>query len=303
MYGKEGLFAPAGGGPGSGGGGSGFPGPGGVPPAFFGGSPGGPGGATFFSFGGDGFRDGGMGSAGAGFGGFTDPRDLFEGLFGGAGQDGSGRTTGGAPRFFDGLFGSSFDDLSGMHGLGRQGRAAGRRDPRGRSDSGVPVQKEFWCSLKELYEGCDKKMKVTDSIRDPFTGQTRWVSHVYKISVKPGWKEGTKITFPPTSDGLCSICFVLRQRPHRYLSREGDCLVYECCLTEKQARKGVKISVPLLSESDAPIELTVKGNDAYDGKEMLLPALGMPVKGGAPGQRGSFKVKFKLQHSGKAFAA
>lgn len=98
---------------------------------------------------------------------------------------------------------------------------------------------------------------------------------------------------------------MLRQKPHRYLTRDGDTLVYVCRLTEEQAMRGVRVSVPLLSKADPPIELTTKGQDVYDGKEMILPGLGMPKRGGgASGEgRGSFKIKFKLQRSGKAFAA
>ena len=319
LYGKEGVFASAGGGGGPGGAGGGgrgwgpqgFPGQGGMPQ-------GGPGGASFFSFGGP---DGGS-AAGGSFGGFTDPRELFEGLFGGSGGMGGGGGVfdgGGASSLFGSMFGSpSFDDFNGMGGsggggAGRGGRGGGGRFPAGpgrrpRRPTGPPVEKEFWCSLRELYEGCEKKLKVTDTVTDPRTGQTRKVSHVYRIAVKPGWKEGTRVTFPPTREGLRSICFVLRQKRHRYLRREGDSLVYECRLTEDQARRGVRISVPLLSKADPPIELTTKGQDVYHNKEMLLPGLGMPAKnggrGGGEGGRGSFKIKFLLQpRSGKAFAA
>lgn len=311
-YGKEGVFASAGGGgsPGGGGGGSGpwpqgFSGQGGMPN--FGGSQGGPGGSTFFSFGGG--DGGGMGANGD----FTDPRELFDGLFGEGGGGGGG---GGASSLFGSLFKSSlFDDLPGMHGMGGEGaggggseggrRGSSPRSPQGRRPSArPPVEKEFWCSLRELYEGCEKKMKVTDAVTDPRTGQSQRVSRVYRIVVKPGWKEGTRVTFPATSEGLRSICFVLRQRRHRFLSRDGDCLVYECRLTEDQAQRGVRVKVPMLSKEDSPIELTTKGQEIYDGKEMLLPGLGMPGKGGGKGGRGSFKIKFRLKERlGKAFAA
>lgn len=167
MYGKEGLFASAGGPGASGGGGwaqqGGFPG---GAPGFFGGSNTGPGGSTFFSF-----SDGGAGGEGGGanFDGFTDPRKLFEELF-------SGGAGGGGSNSFGSLFGSpSFDDLPGMHGMGGSRGGAGRRrkggggqwgangQRRGRSSarhSGPPIEKEFSCSLRELYEGCEKKMKV-----------------------------------------------------------------------------------------------------------------------------------------------
>lgn len=303
MYGKEGVFASAGGGGGPGGS---FTPQGGMPNFGFSQGPGagGPAGATFFSFGGG---DGG-GASGASFGGFTDPRELFEGLFGGTGGEMGGGVGADASGLFGNIFGGpSFDDVHGK-GTGGSRRSRSPRDGyRRRGAARPPVEKEFWCSLRELYEGCEKRLKMTDVVMDPRTGQSRQVSRVYRIVVKPGWKEGTRVTFPATSDGLRSIIFVLRQKKHRYLTRKGDCLVYECRLTEDQARRGVRISVPLLSKADPPIELTTKGQDVYDGKEMLLPGLGMPGKagGGKGGGRGSFMVKFKLQpqRSSKAFAA
>lgn len=320
MYGKEGLFASAGGGGGPAGGGrgrgwsQGFPGAQGGMPNFAD-SQGGPGGASFFSFGGADGGSAGGGPHGGSFGGFTDPRELFEGLFGGSGgMGGSGLGGGGgASSLFGSVFGSpAFDGFTGAgdSGVRRRGgrfRAGpgGRHQQQRRHATGPPVEKEFWCSLRELYEGCEKKLKVTDTVTDPRTGQSRKASHVYRIAVKPGWKDGTRVTFPPNREGLRSICFVLRQKRHRYLRREGDSLVYECRLTEDQARRGVRISVPLLSKADPPIELTTKGQEVYHNKEMLLPGLGMPTKNSrGGGGRGSFKIKFVLQQrSGKAFAA
>lgn len=184
-YGKEGLFASAyGGGWGPGGQGRNVPGQGGGPNFFFSGSPsggpGGGGGSTFFSFGGG---DGPTAAQGSGtsFGGFTDPRELFEGLFGGTGAPegggGMGRGQGGGvSSLFGSLFGSpSFDDLPGMHGMGRGGEWGGAE--RGRSSgsrrkrTGPPVEKEFWCSLRELYQGCEKKMKVRYSILEKIWGR------------------------------------------------------------------------------------------------------------------------------------
>ncbi|CAM9986646.1 unnamed protein product [Hapterophycus canaliculatus] len=194
--------------------------------------------------------------------------------------------------------GGRFD---GGPGQRKQRRRPGRRRQQQERSAGTPVEKDFWCSLRELYQGCEKKMRVTDMVTDPRTGRTRTVSHVYRIAVKPGWKEGTRVTFPANREkGLRSICFVLRQKRHRFLRREGDSLVYECRLTEDQARRGVRVSVPLLSKADPPVEVSTKGQDLYHNKEMLLPGMGMPTKSG----RGPFKVKFLLeQRSAKAFAA
>lgn len=50
------------------------------------------------------------------------------------------------------------------------------------------------------------------------------------VSVKPGWKAGTKITFPSEGDegpkGLpADLVFVVKEKPHPALTREGNHLV------------------------------------------------------------------------------
>ncbi|CAM9920572.1 unnamed protein product [Discosporangium mesarthrocarpum] len=307
MYGKEGLFAGAAGGSGVGNPeqawGQGRGAAGSFPPGF-----GGQGnGAHFFNF----QRGSGSGGGKGDFDSFTDPMHLFESIFGGGGGGVEGFAGGNISDLLGGFFGSStFDDLPSMRGNGldgMEGRGRGRRRSGagaatglGGGRGGAPVEKVFSCTLRELSKGCEKKLRATDTVVDPVTGQTRAVSHVYHIAVKPGWKEGTKVTFPPTADGLPSMRFVLREKPHKYLRREGDSLVYVCRVTEQQAQRGVRVRVPLLGKGDPPVEVNTKGQEVHDGLEMVLPELGMPVKGGP--RRGPFKIRFEMRPS-KAFAA
>ncbi|CAM9897810.1 unnamed protein product [Choristocarpus tenellus] len=218
-----------------------------------------------------------------------------------------------------GLFGApAFDNLPSMRGFGFGDKEGGARSgagpgpgPRSGAKSGPTVggrrgrqsraivEKVFSCSLRELCEGCEKKLRATDTVIDPMTGHPRTVSHVYRIEVKPGWKDGTRVTFPPTAEGLRSICFVMHEKPHKYLRREGDSLVYICGITEQQAQRGVRIRVPLPSKGDPPVDISTRGRHVRDGDEMVLPDLGMPVKGGP--KRGPFKIQFRVQ-STKAHA-
>ncbi|CAN0002151.1 unnamed protein product, partial [Hapterophycus canaliculatus] len=56
------------------------------------------------------------------------------------------------------------------------------------------------------------------------------------VSVKPGWKKGTKITFPGEGDegpGMlpADVVMVVAERPHQYFSREGNNLIYTSMLS------------------------------------------------------------------------
>ncbi len=65
--------------------------------------------------------------------------------------------------------------------------AGPRKDP--------PIEHRLACSLEELYKGSTRKMKIQRTIQDA-SGQSMRVSEVLTVDVKPGWKSGTKITFP-----------------------------------------------------------------------------------------------------------
>ncbi len=57
------------------------------------------------------------------------------------------------------------------------------------------------------------------------------VSTEKEINIKPGWKNGTKITFEREGDehpGLipADITFVIQAKPHDRFERDGDNLIY-----------------------------------------------------------------------------
>ena len=84
----------------------------------------------------------------------------------------------------------------GMPG-GMNGRAGPRQDP--------PIEHQLPCTLEELYQGTTKRMKISRNVTDA-TGRMDRVTETLSIDIKPGWKKGTKITFPKkgaASRGLC----------------------------------------------------------------------------------------------------
>ncbi|KNC46085.1 DnaJ domain-containing protein [Thecamonas trahens ATCC 50062] len=190
-YGEDGLKhgVP---GPSAGGGGGGMPGG-------FGGMPGG------FSF--------SMG--GNGGGGFqpTDAEELFRRMFGGGGLE------------------EMFGGMGGMGGMGGGSRSSSRRGSarsQGPPQKAPTIVRDLPCSLEELYSGKTKKLKITRKIIDG-SGGRRDESKVLNIDVKPGWKAGTKVTFPESGDvrpGVvpADVQFVVREKPHSTFKRVGDCL-------------------------------------------------------------------------------
>jgi len=237
QFGEEGLK----GGPPPGAGGAGG-GMGGMPnfSGFSGGMPG-AGGARTFSFGGPG-----------GGGGFTprDPNDIFASLFGnlgggggggiggfsfgGAGDDdiasafgggGSGgprRTGSGGPAnpfvAFGGMPGGMGGGMGGMGGMG----GAGPRSSSPDGEAAKDIEKPLQCSLEELYTGATRKLKVGRRKAD---GSNE--DKVLTVTVKPGWKAGTKVRFTGAGNEVApgrsqDIVFVIEEKPHPRFKREGD---------------------------------------------------------------------------------
>lgn len=61
-----------------------------------------------------------------------------------------------------------------------------------------PIVHKLALTLEELYSGTEKKMKITKSVFE--TSEVVKVEKLLTIQVKPGWRSGTKITFPQEGD-------------------------------------------------------------------------------------------------------
>ena len=176
-YGEEGLKrggAPAPETPGGAGFSTGGVPPGGVPPGFAGFSQGGvPGGGMRYEFSGQ------------------DAFKVFEQMFGGGGGvggvSGMGGMSGSSP-FVGGMFG------------GDVGPRAGKRGPQ-QDVVKLPVD------LEDLYKGGSKRIKVTRRVNIGVGSNPggdgvsmREEPVMLDVDIKPGWKAGTKLTFPSKGD-------------------------------------------------------------------------------------------------------
>lgn len=157
-----------------------------------------------------------------------------------------------------------------------------------------PIVTELPCSLEELFNGCQKKLSVTRK-RANETGELSDVEKVLVVNIKPGWKKGTKITFPEEGDaGLnivpADLVFVLTEKPHTKLVREGANLVFTKKISLADALTDCSIEVPTLDSRVLSIPCPEVVPPGY---EKVVAGEGMPFSK-KPGTRGDLIIRFNI---------
>jgi DnaJ family protein B protein 4 len=231
----------------------------------------------------------------------SDAEDIFAQFFGGrnpfAGMGGMGGMGGrGGRPGMGAMFGEDEDeegfDMGGMGGIPGMGRA-GMGGMRKRKPS--PIVREFQCTLEELYTGTTKKMKITKTLVDA-SGQTIPTEKILTINVKPGWKDGTKITFEREGDERpgeepADIIFILREKPHPRFKRVGNDLHFTAPITLKQALTNAAVEVQTLEGKK--LRITPQEVVTPTTKQ-TVPGAGMPFPKN-PSQKGDLIINFNIQ--------
>jgi len=112
------------------------------------------------------------------------------------------------------------------------------------------IEKEIPVSLEEIAKGAEKKMKISRKVHHE-DGRVTTEDKVLKITVKPGWKSGTKVTFSQEGDKFpgrtpADIAFIIRDKPHPVFSRDGTNLKYTYKIPLREALCGSVVQVPTL---------------------------------------------------------
>ncbi len=192
-------------------------------------------------------------------------------------------------------FGGSGGGMFG-HGHGAASHGRGPKDPA--------VEQDVNLSLEELYHGCTKKLKISRRVLNPDgTGSPK--DKILTITVKPGWKEGTKITFPEEGDQApgripADIIFTVKQKPHPLFKREGNDLICTMPITLRDALcahqsqvHGIPymVQVPLLNGTQlgVPVNTVITPNT-----RIPIQHQGMPLSK-SPNSRGNLIVTFDIQ--------
>ncbi|KAL3754662.1 hypothetical protein ACJRO7_001852 [Eucalyptus globulus] len=252
---------------------------------------GGPGGATYFSTG-EGpmsfrFNPRNADDIFAEFFGYSGP---FGGMGGmGSGMGGMGGGSGGGmrgSRFSSSIFG---DDFFGSFGEG--GGSMHQVVPRKAS----PIENRLPCSLEDLYKGTTKKMKISREIAD-MSGRTMQVEEILTIDIKPGWKKGTKITFPEKGNEQpnvipADLVFIIDEKPHSVFTRDGNDLIVTKTISLAEALTGLTVHLTTLDGRSLTIPIS---NVIHPNYEEVVPREGMPHQKD-PTKKGNLRMKFNIK--------
>ncbi|KAL6583920.1 hypothetical protein OROMI_003209 [Orobanche minor] len=215
--------------------------------------------------------------------------DIYAEIFGensnGNAGGGGGSSSSGGRR--DGYFRSTT-----MNGSGDREYKSGS----GGSRKASPVENVLMCSLEELYTGSTRKMKISRNILDSH-GKLRVVDEILTIDIKPGWKKGTKITFPEKGNeepGVipADLIFVLDEKPHPVYTRDGNDLLAKQEITLLDSLTGKTLELTTLDGRNIMVPLI---EIIKPGHEIVIPNEGMPVSKD-PRKKGTLSIQIDVRY-------
>lgn len=157
------------------------------------------------------------------------------------------------------------------------------------------IEHDLYVTLEDVLKGTTKKMKISRKVLQP-DGTTKKQDKLLTINVKPGWKAGTKITFPQEGDQgrgkiPADIVFIIRDKPHPLFKREGSDIRYTAKINLKQALCGTQIEVPTLTGSRIPLNLTREIVKPTTVRRLQGQGLPYPKE---PNRKGDLLVSFDI---------
>lgn len=159
-----------------------------------------------------------------------------------------------------------------------------------------PIYHDLLVSLEDIASGTTKKMKISRKVMSPDGRSTHLEDKVLTIDIKPGWKAGTKITFPREGDQSpntipADIVFIIKDKAHPYFKRDGVDLVYHARITLREALLGATIQVPTLDNRKKQIQLNEIINPTTE-KRIAGEGLPYPKQNS---KKGDIIVKFDIK--------
>ncbi|KAK8622275.1 hypothetical protein V6N13_117198 [Hibiscus sabdariffa] len=157
-----------------------------------------------------------------------------------------------------------------------------------------PIEKALECTLEEL---CFSAVKRIDYVKDVISEEGIIVTQedTLTINIKPGWTNGTKVTFEGRGDEKpgylpADIVFSIQEQRHHLFKRTGNDLEIVVEIPLLKALTGCHLAVPLLGGETMSIYV----NDIiYPGYEKVIQGQGMPDAKG--GNRGDLRITFCIK--------
>ncbi|KAL5223427.1 hypothetical protein ABZP36_028140 [Zizania latifolia] len=215
------------------------------------------------------------------FFGFSGPFSHMGGMPGGVGS------MRGDPRFPGSMLGNEFISSR----FGREGSTSMHRP----SHKPPPIENRLPVNLADLYKGVTKKMKISREIID-VSRRVSQEEEILTIDVKPGWKKGTKITFPEKGNEApnvtpADIVFIIEEKPHEIFTREGNDLVITEKISLVEALTGYTARIITLDARSLSVPINSVIHPSY---EEVVPGEGMPIPK-EPNKKGSLRIRFNIK--------
>lgn len=211
--------------------------------------------------------------------------DIFKEFFGFPGMGGMGGMRA-EPGFQRSMFGN--DMFSSRFG------AEGSTSMQQPSRKAAAIENPLPVSLADLYKGVTKKMKISRETIDA-SGRISNAEDILTIEVKPGWKKGTKITFPDKGNEApnmkpADIVFIIDEKPHDVFTRDGNDLVMTEKISLVEALTGYTARVTTLDGRSLSLPINSIIHPNY---EEVIPREGMPIPKD-PTKKGNLRIKFNI---------
>ena len=122
------------------------------------------------------------------------------------------------------------------------------------------------------------------------------VEEILTIEIKPGWKKGTKITFPEKGNeqrGVIpsDLVFIIDEKPHSVFKRDGNDLVVTQKITLVEALTGYTAQLTTLDGRNLTVSVNSIVSPNY---EEVVKGEGMPIPKD-PSRRGNLRIKFNIK--------
>ncbi|XP_013603763.1 PREDICTED: dnaJ homolog subfamily B member 1-like isoform X5 [Brassica oleracea var. oleracea] len=127
-------------------------------------------------------------------------------------------------------------------------------------------------------------------------GERGSVEEILTIGVKPGWKKGTKITFPEKGNehpGVipADLVFIINEKPHLVFTREGNDLIVTQKVSLADALIGYTVNLTTLDGRTLTIPVT---NVIHPEYGEVVPKEGMPLQKDQT-KKGNLILKFNVK--------
>jgi len=210
---------------------------------------------------------------------------------------------GDAMKVFDEFFGGDNPYADFFDENGKFAQGFGGFNGQGRKKQDPPIERDLFLTLEEIYHGCVKKMKISRRVMndDGHTSSIR--DKILTITVRPGWKAGTRVTFPKEGDQgpnnvPSDIVFVIKDKPHPLFRRVNEDLYFTAKVPLGKALIGCSIEVPTLDGRLLNIPINDVVHPEYTKK---VANEGMPLQrelgdiGEDEGKKGDMIIEFFIE--------